>query len=76
MGRLENDEADITESFGLKEKYKYLIHTSIPRYKSGHSYHKMKNYYINSLRCAEKKNLKSVVFPVLGAGVGSITVPL
>lgn len=55
MGRLENGEADITDSFELKEKYKYLIHTSVPSYKSADSYHEMKECYISSLRCAEKR---------------------
>lgn len=54
-GGLENGKADITDSFDLKEKYKYLIHTAVPEYKSGHSYRKLKNCYISSLRCAEKK---------------------
>ena len=69
IGEIQSGNAEITKSFGLKG-YKYLIHTVMPNYNNHHynSSERLRNCYVNSLAVAEKKNIKSVVFPVLGGG--------
>lgn len=77
IGRLSDGRPAVTESFGLKEKYKYLIHIPVPEFKlqAGdrsllpHNYRQLKDCYTNSLELIKKNKLTSVVFPLLGTGM-------
>ncbi|MDE6519328.1 MAG: macro domain-containing protein [Ruminococcus sp.] len=78
MGILKNGEAGITDSFGLKEQYKYLIHVPIPGFQFSigremplpryNRYYSLGTCYTNALELIKKNKLTSVVFPILGTG--------
>lgn len=75
-GELHSGESCITESYGLKESYNWLIHTSTPVYQHAHptnTMHKLKKCYLSSLKTADEKGLKSVVFALLGAGASGFS---
>lgn len=67
IGSLEYGEAAYTDGFKLT---KYLIHTATPKWIDGKSgeIELLKKCYINSLKCAETLNVRSVAFPLLVAG--------
>ena len=60
--------AVITTGGNLKAKY--VIHTVGPRYSDGTSNEAalLKSAYLESLRLASKKNLKSIAFPAISTG--------
>lgn len=67
MGNLHIGQAKETDGFRLA---KYLIHTATPIWLGGTSdeCQKLKNCYINSIKCADRLGLKSIAFPLLSAG--------
>lgn len=78
-GALRIGRACITDSFGLKYRYKHLIHIPTPRFSlfpfgtgvqlpRHNSYYSLRICYTNVFELIKKNNLTSVVFPVLGTG--------
>jgi O-acetyl-ADP-ribose deacetylase len=54
---------------GGKLKAKYVIHAVGPRMGEGDEDNKLKNATLNSLKLADKHNLKSLAFPAISAGI-------
>lgn len=54
---------------GGKLKAKYVIHAVGPRMGEGDEDNKLKNATLNSLKLADKHNLKSIAFPAISAGI-------
>jgi O-acetyl-ADP-ribose deacetylase (regulator of RNase III) len=54
---------------GGKLKARYVIHAVGPRWGEGDEDEKLKNATLNSLKLADKNNLKSVAFPAISAGI-------
>lgn len=54
---------------GGKLKAKYVIHAVGPRWGKGDEDEKLKNATLNSLKLADKNNLKSISFPAVSAGI-------
>jgi O-acetyl-ADP-ribose deacetylase (regulator of RNase III) len=54
---------------GGKLKAKYVIHAVGPRIGEGDEDNKLKNATLNSLKLADKQNLKSIAFPAISAGI-------
>lgn len=54
---------------GGKLKAKYVIHAVGPRMGEGNEDEKLKNATLNSLKMADKNNLKSISFPAISAGI-------
>ena len=54
---------------GGKLKAKHVIHAVGPRMGEGDEDNKLKNAVINSLKVAEKHQLKSVAFPAISTGI-------
>jgi O-acetyl-ADP-ribose deacetylase (regulator of RNase III) len=54
---------------GGKLKAKYVIHAVGPRMGEGDEDNKLKNATLNSLKLADKHNLKSITFPAVSAGI-------
>jgi O-acetyl-ADP-ribose deacetylase (regulator of RNase III) len=52
-----------------KLKAKYVIHAVGPRMGEGDEDEKLKNATLNSLKRADKHNLKSIAFPAISAGI-------
>jgi O-acetyl-ADP-ribose deacetylase (regulator of RNase III) len=59
--------AVITTGGNLKAKY--VIHAVGPRWGEGDEDKKLKNATLNSLKVADKHNLKSIAFPAISAGI-------
>lgn len=75
-GELHSGEACITDSFSLKEHYRWLIHTAPPVYQPKHqmmTMHKLKKCYLSALKIAEEKQLRKLVFVLLGAGASGFS---
>ena len=68
IGGCPTGKAVITTGGNLKAKY--VIHTVGPRYSDGTSNEAalLKSAYLESLRLASKKNLKSIAFPAISTG--------
>jgi O-acetyl-ADP-ribose deacetylase len=54
---------------GGKLKAKYVIHAVGPQWGEGDEDNKLKNATLNSLKLADKHNLKSIAFPAISAGI-------
>ena len=54
---------------GGKLKAKYVIHAVGPQWGEGDEDEKLKNTTLNSLKLADKHNLKSIAFPAISAGI-------
>ncbi len=54
---------------GGKLKAKYVIHAVGPRWGEGNEDEKLKNATFNSLKLADKHNLKDISFPAISAGI-------
>jgi O-acetyl-ADP-ribose deacetylase (regulator of RNase III) len=67
IGRTKVGGAAITT--GGKLKAKYVIHAVGPRMGEGDEDTKLKNATLNSLKLADKHNLKSIAFPAISAGI-------
>ena len=67
IGRTPVGQAAITS--GGKLKAKYVIHAVGPRMGEGDEDEKLKNATLNSLKLADKNNLKSISFPAISAGI-------
>ena len=50
-------------------KAKYVIHAVGPRMGEGREDEKLKNATLNSLKLADEKNIKSICFPAISAGI-------
>jgi O-acetyl-ADP-ribose deacetylase (regulator of RNase III) len=59
--------AVITTGGNLKARY--VIHAVGPRLGEGHEDEKLKDATLNSLKLADKNNLKSIVFPAISTGI-------
>jgi len=59
--------AVITAGGNLKAKY--VIHAVGPRMGEGNENEKLKNATLNSLKLADKNNLKSISFPAISTGI-------
>lgn len=59
--------AVITAGGNLKARY--VIHAVGPRMGEGHEDEKLRNATLNSLKVAEKNNVKSLAFPAISAGI-------
>ena len=59
--------AVITTAGDLKAKY--VIHAVGPQMGEGNEDEKLKNATLNSLKLADERNLKSVAFPAISAGI-------
>lgn len=67
LGGLKTTESKITPGFDLP--YKYVIHALAPIYKKSTSpIEELINTYLNVINLAIKSNIKSIAFPILGAG--------
>ncbi len=69
LAPIKTGEAVITD--GFKSKAKYIIHTAGPIYQGGNTVQEKQLYdcYFNSLKLASEKNLKSIAFPLISAGI-------
>lgn len=69
IGFVNTGEAVITKGYDLIAKY--IIHTAGPIYEDGRHNEKqlLRNCYINSLRLAKMKNIQSISFPLISAGI-------
>ena len=69
LAPIKTGEAVITD--GFKSKAKYIIHTAGPIYQGGNTAQEKQLYdcYFNSLKLAAEKNLKSIAFPLISAGI-------
>jgi O-acetyl-ADP-ribose deacetylase (regulator of RNase III) len=69
LAPIKTGEAVITD--GFKSKAKYIIHTAGPIYLGGNTAQEKQLYdcYFNSLKLASEKNLKSIAFPLISAGI-------
>ncbi|MBQ3688412.1 MAG: macro domain-containing protein [Bacteroidales bacterium] len=69
LAPIKTGEAVITD--GFKSKAKYIIHTAGPIYQGGNTAQEKQLYdcYYNSLKLASEKNLKSIAFPLISAGI-------
>jgi O-acetyl-ADP-ribose deacetylase (regulator of RNase III) len=68
LGGCQTGEAKITQGYNLKAEF--VIHTVGPIYSgSVKDPLDLKNCYLNSLRLADKKGIKSISFPAISAGV-------
>ncbi|MEE3447729.1 MAG: macro domain-containing protein [Bacteroidales bacterium] len=69
LAPIKTGEAVITD--GFKSKAKYIIHTAGPIYQGGNTVQEKQLYdcYFNSLKLAAEKNLKSIAFPLISAGI-------
>ncbi len=69
LAPIKTGEAVITD--GFKSKAKYIIHTAGPIYQGGNTVQEKQLYdcYYNSLKLASEKNLKSIAFPLISAGI-------
>jgi O-acetyl-ADP-ribose deacetylase (regulator of RNase III) len=67
VGKTPVGEAAITT--GGKLKAKYVIHAVGPRMGESNEDEKLKNATLNSLKIADKNNLKSISFPAISAGI-------
>ena len=54
---------------GGKLKAKFVIHAVGPRMGEGDEDNKLKNATLNSLKLADKNNLRSIAFPAISAGI-------
>lgn len=54
---------------GGKLKAKYVVHAVGPRMGEGDEDNKLKNATLNSLKLADKHNLRSIAFPAISAGI-------
>jgi O-acetyl-ADP-ribose deacetylase (regulator of RNase III) len=59
--------AAITTGGNLKARY--VIHAVGPQWGDGNEDEKLKNATLNSLKLADKHNLKSIAFPAISAGI-------
>lgn len=59
--------ATITSAGNLNARF--VIHAVGPKWGEGHEVEKLKNAILNSLRCAEEKELKSIAFPAISTGI-------
>jgi len=59
--------AVITTGGNLKAKH--VIHAVGPRYGEGHEDEKLKDATLNSLKLADKNNLKNMAFPAISTGI-------
>lgn len=68
IGGCPTGNAVITTAGNLKTKH--VIHTVGPRYQNGTSHEAtlLRSAYLESLRLASKKNLKSIAFPAISTG--------
>lgn len=67
IGFCETGKAVITTGGNLKAKY--VIHTVGPIYGEGNEDTKLKSAVLSCLNLAESKNLKSIAFPAISAGI-------
>ena len=69
LAPIKTGEAVITD--GFKSKAKYIIHTAGPIYQGGNTAQEKQLYdcYFNSLKLVSEKNLKSIAFPLISAGI-------
>ncbi len=69
LAPIKTGEAVLTD--GFKSKAKYIIHTAGPIYQGGNTAQEKQLYdcYFNSLKLASEKNLKSIAFPLISAGI-------
>jgi O-acetyl-ADP-ribose deacetylase (regulator of RNase III) len=72
IGPISIGEAAVTGAGKLKAKYVIHAATMGMDFVTNSDY--IRNSFINSLRCAEEKKVKSVAFPALGCGVGGFPV--
>lgn len=70
---LNTGSALITDSFGLRKKAKYIIHTVGPIYDRD-EIGLLRDCYKNCLRVAEDYNCKSIAFPAISTGVYRVPV--
>lgn len=68
IGHCEPGEAVITTAGNLKARY--VIHTVGPIYRNGNTGEPetLKNAYLNSLKLAEKRGIKTIAFPSISTG--------
>jgi len=68
LGGCETGEAKITNGYNLPARY--VIHTVGPIWRGGKNNEAkfLKNCYLNSLRLAEKYNIKTIAFPAISTG--------
>lgn len=69
IGHCNTGEAVITSGYCLPAKY--VIHTVGPIYEAGNTEQEQQLYkcYLNSLKLAQKKRLKSIAFPLISSGI-------
>jgi O-acetyl-ADP-ribose deacetylase (regulator of RNase III) len=67
IGRTPVGQAAITSGGRLKAKY--VIHAVGPRMGEGDEDEKLRNATFNSLKLADKNNVKSISFPAISAGI-------
>ncbi len=67
IGPIQVGDAVITGGGQLKAKY--VIHAAGPVYGEGDEDRKLANATLNSLKIAQKKNLRSIAFPAISTGI-------
>ncbi|MCI0471149.1 MAG: macro domain-containing protein, partial [Candidatus Aminicenantes bacterium] len=64
--KIELTEAVVSTAGEMKAKY--IIHANGPKFQEEDISGKLKRTVINSLKAAEKKGIKAIAFPAMGAG--------
>lgn len=78
LGGCRTGQAKITKSYGITST-NYIIHTVAPKWYDSRVINKedlLKQCYQNSLKLAERYNIKSIAFPNLGMGVYSAPIDI
>ncbi len=66
FGALKTTEAVLSKAGGMKAEY--IIHAVGPRFQEEDIEGKLRTTILNSLRCAEEKNIEAIAFPPMGTG--------
>jgi O-acetyl-ADP-ribose deacetylase (regulator of RNase III) len=71
---LEVGEATATAGGNLNARF--IIHAVGPKFQESNTEAKLRTTVLSSLRCAEKKGVKTLAFPPMGAGFYGVPLPL
>lgn len=74
LSPVETGEVAVTSAGKLPAKL--IIHAVGPKFQEQNTPAKLRTTLLNSLRCAEDKEVKSIAFPPMGAGFYGIPLPL
>jgi len=74
LAPVETGEVVVTSGGNLTAEF--VIHAVGPKFQEVNTEAKLRTTILNSLRCAEEKKVKSLAFPLMGAGFYGIPLPV